>query len=133
MTTYTLYRVNTTKLAVEQMTITEIESEYTDGALRVEVTPEGVMKPLDALTYYAETESEAAKVLVDYIAFEIVKATQEASEHETLFRAAQERASLLCARMREMAIDGREVPVKWAGGGLTGASTTVQLCKAHES
>ena len=74
------------------------------------------MKPLDMATYYAETESEAAKVLVDYIAFEIVKATQEASEHETLFRAAQERASLLCARMREMAIDGREVPVKWAGG-----------------
>lgn len=116
MTTYTLYRVNTTKLAVEQMTITEIESEYKDGALRVEVTPEGLMMPLDALTYYAETESEAAKVLADYIAFEIVKATQEASEHETLFLAAQERASLLCAKMREMAMEGHEVPVRWAGG-----------------
>lgn len=117
MTTYTLYRVNATNLAVEQITVTDIDSEHTDGALRVEVTPEGAMKPLDTLTYYAETESEAAKVLVDYIAFEIVKATQEASEHETLFRAAQERASLLCARMREMAMDGHEVPVKWAGGG----------------
>ena len=117
MKTYQLYRVNATKLAVEQIAVTDIDSEHTDGALQVEVTPEGLMRPIDALTYYAETESEAAKVLVDYIAFEIVKATQEASEHETLFLAAQERASLLCAKMREMAMEGREVPVKWAGGG----------------
>ena len=115
MKTYQLYRVNATKLAVEQITVTDIDSEHTDGALRVEVTPEGAMKPLDTLTYYAETESEAAKVLADYIAFEIVKATQEASEHEALFRAAKERAILLCAKMREMAMEGHEVPVKWAG------------------
>ena len=115
MTTYTLYRVNTTKLAVEQITVTDIDSEHTDGTLQVEVTPEGLMKPLDALTYYAETESEAAKRLMDYTAFEIVKATQEASEHETLFRAAQKRASLLCAKMREMAMEGHELPVKWTG------------------
>ena len=116
MTTYTLYRVNTTKLAVEQIAVTDIDSEHTDGALRVEVTPEGVMKPLDMATYYAETESEAAKMLLGYIAAEIEKAENDREYHKTQFLAAQDRASLLCERMRKMAMDGHEVPVTWAGG-----------------
>ncbi len=117
MTTYTLYRVNATKLTVEQITVTDIDSEHTDGALMVEVTPEGVMKPLDSLTFYADTEAEAIECCLAHIASEIEKAEYELEQHETLLKAAKERASLLCAKMREMAMDGHEVPVKWAGGG----------------
>ena len=117
MTTYTIYRVNKSALTVDPITVTDLKADSIDTFIPVEVMPCGMLVPLNDLVYYAETESEAAKVLVDYIAFEIVKATQEASEHETLFRAAQERASLLCAKMREMAMEGHEVPVKWTGGG----------------
>ncbi len=116
MTTYTLYRVNATKLAVEQITITEIESEHTDGALRVEVTPEGVLKPLDMATYYAETESEAADILLAFIDSEIEKAEQELQHHESLLLAAKKRVAHLALSMLEMALDAHEVPVKWAGG-----------------
>ncbi len=116
MTTYTRYRVNTTKLAVEQITVTDIDSEHTDGALRVEVTPEGLMKPLDALTYYAETESEAVDILLAFIDSEIEKAEQEMQHHEALLLAAKKRVAHLALSMLEMAMDGHEAPVNGAGG-----------------
>lgn len=112
MTTYTLYRVNATNLAVEQITVTDIDSEHTDGALRVEVTPEGLVKPLDTLTYYAETESEAVDMLLAFIGSEIEKAEHELQHHEALLLAAKKRAAHLALSMLEMAMDAHEVPVK---------------------
>jgi len=117
MTTHTIYRVNITTLKVEAVTVTELENESLDGALQVEVMPSGMMRPLDPLGYYAESEKEAAEILLKYISAEIDKATSIAQFHQSAFNVAQERAELLLGRLNELEQEGHGLPEGRENGG----------------
>jgi len=111
-----IYRVNITTLKVEAVIVTELENESVDGTIQVEVMPSGMMRPLDPLGYYADTEKEAAEMLLKYIDAEAKKASFYIQRHEAEINAAKDRLSLLMRRMRELALEGHGLP-EWRDNG----------------
>jgi len=79
--------------------------------------PSGMMSPLDPSGYYADTEKEAAEMLLKYIAAEIKKANSEAEEYQAAFRAAKKQAWLLIRIMREIKQEGHGLPEGRENGG----------------
>jgi len=108
-----IYRVNITKLSVEPVTITELQSERSDGAEQVEVMPSGMLRPLDQLGYYADTEKEAATALFKYIAVELKETTDKAKQNQAAFKLLQERAELLLGILNELELEGHGLPERW--------------------